>query len=185
MEKTMATAKDIVLRVIPSSIANTFVREHHYSGSVVQNSTLHFGVFLGGQLHGVMSYGPSMKKSQLINLVEGTGWNNFMELNRMAFDAALPRNSESRALSISFRLLRKYAPQVKWIVSFADATQCGDGAIYRASGFVLTLVKPNEAICVLSDGTKIHKMTLSANPDVPRKELGGRSYYDITDGVHA
>ena len=181
----MARAKDILLRVIPGSIANAFVREHHYSHSIVNNSKLHFGVFLDGQLHGVMSYGPSMKKSQLIALVRGTEWNNFMELNRMAFDAYLPRNSESRALSISFRLLRKYAPQVKWIVSFADATQCGDGAIYRASGFVLTLIKPNEAICRLPNGTIIHKMTLSSNPNVPRPELGGRCYYDITDGVHA
>ncbi len=77
----MARAKDILLRVIPGSIANAFVREHHYSHSIVNNSKLHFGVFLDGQLHGVMSYGPSMKKSQLIALVEGTEWNNFMELN--------------------------------------------------------------------------------------------------------
>lgn len=57
----MGRAKDIVLKVIPATIANPFVKAHHYSGSVVGNSKLHFGVFLGGQLHGVMSYGPSMR----------------------------------------------------------------------------------------------------------------------------
>lgn len=55
----MGRAKDIVLKVIPATIANPFVKAHHYSGSVVGNSKLHFGVFLDGQLHGVMSYGPS------------------------------------------------------------------------------------------------------------------------------
>ena len=71
-----------------------------------------------------------MNKQKIIGLVEGTGWNVFLELNRMAFDSVLPRNSESRALSISLRLIRKYAPQVKWVLSFADACSCGDGTIY-------------------------------------------------------
>lgn len=143
----MGRAKEISLKVIPGKVANPFVRRHHYSGTVVNNSCLHFGVFLDGQLHGVMSYGPSLNKSKILPLVAGTGWNEYLELNRMAFDSVLPRNSESRAISLSIRLLKKYAPHVKWIVSFADACSCGDGAIYRASNFVLTGIKENEAIC--------------------------------------
>ena len=34
-------------------------------------------------------------------LVAGTGWNEYLELNRMAFDNVLPRNSESRAIALS------------------------------------------------------------------------------------
>ena len=187
----MGKAKEIVLKVIPASIANPFIRAHHYSGGVVTNSCLHFGVFLDGQLHGVMSYGPSMNKQKMIGLVEGTGWNEFLELNRMAFDSVLPRNSESRALSISLRLIRKYAPQVKWVLSFADACSCGDGTIYRAANFVLTGMKRNEALCILPDagnpdgGTRMHKMVLSANPTTPRPELGGKCYFDVTDGRFA
>ena len=104
----MGRAKEIVMKVIPSSVANPFIRAHHYSGKVVNNSKLHFGVFLDGTLHGVMSYGPSLDKSKIIGLVEGTGWNEFLELNRMAFDSVLPRNSESRAISMSLKLIRKY-----------------------------------------------------------------------------
>ena len=81
------------MKVIPASIANPFIRAHHYSGGVVTNSCLHFGVFLDGQLHGVMSYGPSMNKQKMIGLVEGTGWNEFLELNRMAFDKMCIRDS--------------------------------------------------------------------------------------------
>ena len=57
---SMGRAKDITMKVIPGSVANPFIRAHHYSGKVVNNSKLHFGVFLDGQLHGVMSYGPSL-----------------------------------------------------------------------------------------------------------------------------
>lgn len=134
----MGRAKEIIVKVIPASVANPFVKKYHYSGKIVNNSRVHFGAFLDGKLHGVMSFGNSMDKSKIQGLVEGTGWNEFIELNRMAFDNYLPKNSESRCIAIAIRLLKKNAPHIKWIISFADGTQCGDGTIYRASGFYLT-----------------------------------------------
>ena len=134
----MGRAKEIIVKVIPSKIANDFVKKWHYSGKVVSNSQLHFGAFLDGKLHGVMSFGPSLDKRKVVNLVKNTRWNEFVELNRMAFDEYLPKNSESRCISIALKLIKKNAPHIKWIVSFADGMQCGDGTIYRASGFLLT-----------------------------------------------
>ena len=180
----MGRAMDIIMKVIPSKVATPFMRQHHYSGKIVNNSTLHFGVFLDGRLHGVMSYGPSLDKSKIIGLVSGTGWNEFLELNRMAFDSVLPRNSESRAISMSLKMIKKHAPQVKWVISFADACSCGDGTIYRASNFVLTGIKENLNLCELPDGQRVHKMTLASNPTTPRKELGGRTFFDITGGKY-
>ena len=142
----MGRAKEIIVKVIPSKIANEFVKKNHYSGKVVPNSTLHFGCFLDNKLHGVMQYGHSINKKGTINLVEGTGWNEFIELNRMAFDDYLPKYSESRCIAISIRLIKKNAPHIKWIISFADGTQCGDGTIYRASGFKLVGLKKNTSM---------------------------------------
>ena len=142
----MGRAKEIIVKVIPSSIANTFMRKYHYSGKVVPNSTLHFGCFLDNNLHGVLSYGHSINKKGTINLVKGTAWNGFIELNRMAFDEYLPKNSESRCIAITIRLIKKNAPHIKWIISFADGTQCGDGTIYRASGFKLVGIAENTAL---------------------------------------
>ena len=135
--------KDIIIKPINSTIANAFVKKHHYSGKVVPNSQLHFGAFYGGVLHGVMSFGPSLDKSKIVGLVKGTKWNDFLELNRMAFDDYLPKNSESRSISVAMKLIKKHYPNIEWVVSFADGTQCGDGTIYRASGFVLTGIKVN------------------------------------------
>lgn len=153
----MGRAKEIIVKVIPSKIANDFVKKHHYSGKVVPNSTLHFGAFLDNKLHGVMSFGPSINKKGTINLVEGTDWNGFLELNRMAFDDYLPSNSESRCISIALKLIKKNAPQIKWIISFADGCQCGDGTIYRASGFKLVGIAENTAIRINpKTGEKVH-----------------------------
>lgn len=176
------SVKDIVIKPVESSRANQFIKEHHYSGTVVPNSQLHLGAFYHGSLEGVMQFGPPMVKENLIDLVEGTGWDEFMELNRMAFTEELPKNSESRSLSIAFKLFEKHAPQVKWVVSFADATQCGDGAIYRASNFVLTGIKENHHLVELPNGEVINEMTISAHADDPRPELDGKSVSEVTDG---
>lgn len=180
----MGRAKDIILKVIASKPANDFIKKHHYSGKVVNNSILHFGAFLDDRLHGVMSFGSSLDKRKMLGLVKGTLWNEFLELNRMAFDDYLPKYSESRCISIAMKLIKKNYPHIKWVVSFADGTQCGDGTIYRASGFCLTGVVPNSNTCRRSDGGVIHKMTLESNPTQLRPELNNKSYYDITGGKY-
>lgn len=152
-------ARDIVVKPISSQDAAKIVKACHYSGKVVQNSQLHFGVFLNGKCGGAMQFGPSFDKRKIQGLVEGTAWNNFLELNRMAFADWLPRNSESRAIAIAMKLIRKAYTNLEWVVSFADATQCGDGTIYRASGFVLTGITQNNSIIELANGQRVASMT--------------------------
>lgn len=125
----MGIAKELKVKVLPRPIANKFVKANHYSGRVVNNSSVHLGVYYDGQLHGVMQFGPSFDKRKIQGLVQGTGWNEFIELNRLAFDDFLPKNSESRAIAIALRMFKKNTPHIKWVVSFADGTLCGDGTI--------------------------------------------------------
>jgi hypothetical protein len=146
------SAKDIILKPITSAEANALVRKIHYSKKVAPNSQIHIGVFFNGKLEGALQFGPSMDKRKTQGLVSGTPWNGFVELNRMAFSDALPRNSESRAIGVALKMLKKHAPHLEWVISFADGTQCGDGTIYRASGFVLTQINRNKTIWRLPDG---------------------------------
>jgi len=155
------SAKDIVVEPIGAQDANRFVKAHHYSGKVAAGSQLHLGVFLDSLLLGVMQFGPSINKKGTQRLVEGTGWNGFTELNRMAFSDVLPRNSESRALGIAMRIIRKQYPHIDWVVSFSDGTQCGDGTIYRASGFSLCGIKKNTTILRMPDGSIVADKTLN------------------------
>lgn len=61
----MVKAKDIKIAPITAEAARHMVRCHHYSGKVVNNSQLNFGVFLNDRLEGAMQFGPSMDKSKL------------------------------------------------------------------------------------------------------------------------
>lgn len=175
----MNSVKELIVKPISSTIANAFVRRNHYSGKVVSNSQLHLGVYADRGLHGVMSFGPSLDKSKLIHIVRGTEWNQFIELNRMAFDEYMPKNSESRALAVAMRLLRKNAPHIKWVVSFADGTQCGDGTIYRAAGFTLTgfssgaMWKLPPELIELNKGPVAHRLKIQDKcSDISRYILG-------------
>lgn len=156
----MGRAKELRVSPISSQDARRVIKALHYSGRIVFNSQLHYGVFLKGKCGGALQFGPSLYKRQMLSLVEGTQWNEFLELNRMALADWLPRNGESRVIAITMGLLRKNYPHLKWIVSFADASQCGDGAIYRASGFVLTRICPNSQIWRKGETGKIaHRTT--------------------------
>lgn len=153
-------AKDIRVAPISPADAAAIVKRVHYSGTVVRNSNLHLGVFLGGRLEGAMQFGPSLDKRKIQGLVSGTGWNGFIEINRMAFSDRLPRNSESRALGVALRMIRKQYPHIEWVVSFADGSQCGDGTIYRAAGFVLTSIKRNTSIWA-SGSERVNRTTVT------------------------
>lgn len=163
MAQIVSSAKDIIIRPISSSDARRICRKIHYSGKVVPNSQLHFGVFLDGRCEGVMQFGPSSDKRKIITLVGDTKWNDFIELNRMAFSDNLPRFSESRAISVAIKLIKKNYPNIKWIVSFADGCQCGDGTIYRASGFYLTGLKVNTGMRISPTGKVYSQLTFSAH----------------------
>jgi hypothetical protein len=149
---------------IAAADANRIVRKLHYSGKIVQNSQVHLGVFLDGTCGGALSFGPSIDKHRMRGLVRDTAWRGFIELNRMALAEWLPRNSESRALAFSMRWLRANYPHIEWCVSFADATACGDGTIYRAAGFMLVDVKRNTSQLRMPDGRVVARKTLDDDP---------------------
>lgn len=156
----MPSAKDLLVGPISATDANIYVRHHHYSGKVTHNAQLHLGVFFAGRLEGVMQFGPPLDRRKLLGLVRDTRWNDMLELNRMVFSEALPRNSESRALGVAFRMMRRAYPHLQWVVSFADGTQCGDGTIYRAAGFVLTGITRNKTIWAAPNGERFTDLSL-------------------------
>lgn len=172
----MGDAKRIRVAPISRQVADAIVKRVHYSGKVVANSQLNLGVFLDDVCLGAMQFGPPMDKSKVIGLVRDTAWNGMLELNRLAFDERLPRNSESRAIAVAARMLKALRPDIEWLLSFSDATQCGDGAIYRASGFLLTGLRKNTQTIVFPGGEVVTRMTLTSKMNEPGTMAIKRKY---------
>ena len=168
----MGRAKDIIVKPISSKDGNRIIKALHYSGKVVQNSQIHLGVFLDGKCGGALSFGPSMDKRKVSAIVAGTKWNEFLELNRMALADWLPRNGESRAIAVAMRILKKNYPQLRWIISYSDGTQCGDGTIYRASGFILTGITKNSTIYEFPDGERVADIGIKTGYAWQKKRFG-------------
>ena len=167
----MGEAKQLVVKPISAQDANRIVKVLHYSGKVVHNSQVHLGVFMGDKCGGAMQFGPSLDKRKMVGLVKGTLWNEFIELNRLAFADWLPRNSESRCIGYAMKWLRRRYPWLKWVVSFADGTQCGDGTIYRASGFALTGIKVNDQMWQAPSGGQVFSRTSLTDGRSKRQQL--------------
>ena len=161
--------KEILIKPIDAKSAKVIVEKYHYSGKSTQNSQIHFGVFLHGKLEGALQFGPSIDKRRMsANL--GIGFNEFLELNRMAFSDRLPKFSESRAIGVCLRILKKTYPHLRVILSFADACQCGDGTIYRASGFKLHSYKKNNSLLLDEEGNVEFNHGTKKRPTVVAKK---------------
>jgi hypothetical protein len=69
------------------------------------------------------------------SIVPGLTGDRWLELNRMWLHDDAPRNSESRALSYSVKVLRRLVPGLAMLQSFADERCGGLGVVYQAASF--------------------------------------------------
>ncbi len=152
---------------IPRATAADIIIRHHYSGRIVQNSYIHLGVFLRGELVGALQFGYAMNPSSGKSVVAGTGNRDYLELNRMWLSDAVPRNGESMAISYATKYIKARFPAVQWIQSFADE-RCGCwGVVYQACNFVYCGFHFTDFYQL--DGEWFHEMLLTAH-----KKMGTR-----------
>lgn len=126
---------DFHVKEIERKLANDLIVKNHYSKKFYNVTYIHLGVFICGELLGVLQYGYAMNPASCGSVVEGTKMDEYLELNRMWLDDKAKRNSETKAISYSLRYIRSKFPKIKWIQSFADE-RCGCfGIVYQAASF--------------------------------------------------
>lgn len=126
---------DFYVKEIERKLANDLILKNHYSKKFYNATYIHLGVFICGELLGVLQYGYAMNPASCGSVVEGTQMDEYLELNRMWLDDKAKRNSETKAISYSLRYIRSKFPKIKWIQSFADE-RCGCfGIVYQAASF--------------------------------------------------
>ena len=154
-------ARQLAVAAIPSKTARALVQRHHYSGRFVNNSYVHLGVFWRFELVGVMQFGYAMNPASLGKIVAGTGTRDYLELNRMWIDDKAPRNTESAAIALAIRFIRKALPHIRFIQTFADERCGGLGVMYQASGF--EYLGSHQTSFYELDGETFHEMLLTAH----------------------
>ena len=123
------------IKEVNREIANRIIIKNHYSKKVYSASYIHLGVYIEGELLGILQFGYAMNPASQESVVKNTGIKEYLELNRMWLDDKAGRNSESKAISYSIKYIKRKYPAIKWIQSFADE-RCGCfGIVYQASNF--------------------------------------------------
>lgn len=164
------------VKKINREIANNLIIKNHYSHKIYNATYIHLGVYIDGELLGVLQYGYAMNPQSMSSVVKGTKIDEYLELNRMWLDDKAGRNSESKAISYSIKYIRNVYPKIKWIQSFADE-RCGCfGIVYQACSFGY-YGEHNSDFYEL-DGVWYHKITatLSKTSDRYKKNQGNCQY---------
>lgn len=167
----------IAVKEIPRDKANAIIIDNHYSHKIYNASYIHLGVYVGGELTGVLQYGSAMNPASGASVVSGTSIENFLELNRMWLDDKAGRNSESQAISCSIKYIKHRYPRVKWIQSFADERCHCFGIVYQAASFKYYGEHTN--VFWELDGEFYHNvnMTISTESQRYKNNVGGQGRY--------
>lgn len=127
------SALQLYFREIGAPTAAKAYRAWHYLGDQGFVSQINFGAYWEGKLEGAITYGPP-NATDLAGYWDRHAQGDWWEIKRLVMSPLCPKNSESRFIAITTKLLRKLAT-VKGIVTYADDGQGHQGTIYKASGF--------------------------------------------------
>lgn len=127
------SALQISFKEITSNEARQAYANWHYLKDTRFLSKVNFGAFFQGSFEGAISYG-SPNASDLKGCFTRQNQIGWWEIKRLVLSPRCPRNSESRFIAITLKLLRKIH-KVEGVVTYADSSQGHVGTIYKASGF--------------------------------------------------
>lgn len=128
----------------------------HYSKSV-PNVSLAYSVFNAfGEWCGVVCFGVGATNN--IARPYGLNQGQVVELLRVALNGK--QESTGKAVAISLKILRKDAPNVRLVVSYADTEQGHLGVIYQASNWFYIGSSTDSNLIV--NGIREHRRTLTS-----------------------
>lgn len=113
--------------LISVQLAESFIRDHHYLGTLPSSVRLNYGATEGPFLMAVACYGPCH------NPRSPKDW---LELRRLAVHPSAHRFTLSRFLAQTLRILRRRG--VPAVLTWADPNMGHHGGIYQATNWIFT-----------------------------------------------
>ena len=105
----------------------------------------------------------------------GLNQGQIVELVRMALNGK--QESTTKAMSIALKLIKKYAPNVKLVVSYADSEQGHIGTIYQATNWFYTGYSTDTNLII--NGKREHRRTLGSRFGTCSSEKLKKKGYDV------
>jgi hypothetical protein len=124
----------MIVKEIPYQDTKDFILNKHYAGRMPSVS-YSFGLFLNDILEGVLTIGKPASHSLCIGVCGQKHSEKVYELNRLVVNDGLPKNTLSKFVSKTLRLLKN---ENLIIVSYADEGMGHHGYIYQATNWIYT-----------------------------------------------
>ena len=128
----------MVVEPLDMGTARAFVRTHHYARTTPSTTRCAYGLYdCRGNLGGVAIWGVGVRpKHTIAKWFPGVDTKDYLELNRLCLLDEWPRNSESQFLKIVAAHIKKDAPNVKLLISWADGLRGKPGYVYQGANWL-------------------------------------------------
>ena len=131
-----------------------YVSNFHYSRSTPDSTKECFiGSYEDGNIAGVILYGMGTNHAQYTYLIDDIKKGEYRELTRLWSPDGMPRNTESRLIAESLKMLPS---KVKLVVSYADPSQKHLGIIYQATNWHYCDMSGSGNMIIDEDGKTVH-----------------------------
>ena len=122
----------MTVRSISVKEARRYIATYHYSKTMPDSTRFAFAGYLGDKLAGIICYGMGCGKGQYTSLFPGIENGHYIELTRLWCAEDMPKNTESKLISESLKML---PPEIEVVLSFSDEGQGHTGTIYQATNW--------------------------------------------------
>lgn len=136
------------------------VTHWHYSGHMPDSKCVKVGVYENEKFIGAVIFSRGVSGSNLAKTYK-LKTTEICELSRVALKAH--ETPVTRIVSIAIKMLRKFCPGLKLIISYADANQGHVGAIYQAGNWIYTGESASVPIYIGKSGRVYHDRSVSTS----------------------
>lgn len=133
------------------------VEKWHYSGSMPTPPVVKIGVWEDSRFIGVVLF--SRGANNNLGKPYGLGYTEVCELTRVALSTH--GTPVSRVVAIALKMLKRAAPGVRMVVSFADPNHEHIGTIYQAGGWIYSGKSNSTPKYITSAGQVLHQRQVS------------------------
>lgn len=128
----MANRITYAVQQINSTVGKEFIKAHHYTRGC-HNGPMCWGLFDGEELIGVCAFATPSSENVRSSIFGPEHKGAVTELHRLVVLDGTPTNTESYFIRRALKGLKEYRPNIRAVISFADATEGHIGTIYQAA----------------------------------------------------
>lgn len=143
----------IIIKEISVKEARGYIATFHYSKTMPDSTKYVYGGFYNGLLVGIVCYGMGCGKNQYTSVISDIKNGEYLELTRVWCLHNSPKNTESKIISSSIKMLPK---NIKLVVSFADDSRGHCGIIYQATNWIYIGKNKGGKMLIGKDGIEKH-----------------------------